>query len=66
METRVELDSDAEPAVIAAMLRNCSNGCYAEQMIRQPVPIEETFLVNGEPFRVEDYPATAVRRRGDG
>lgn len=65
VETRVELESDAEPAVIAAVLRNCSNGCYAEQMIRQPVPIEETFRVNGQPFRVDDYPATVVRRRGD-
>lgn len=62
--TSLEVRSDADPARLAAVLRNASNGCFAEQAIRNPVPIDETLQVNGKPFAIDDYPAETVRRPG--
>lgn len=63
VETRVEIDSDADPDLIAAVLRNAANGCHAEVAIKNPVPIDETLEVNGQPFNLDDYPAKPVRRQ---
>ncbi len=62
VETSLEVRSDDDPARVAAVLRNASNGCYAEQAIRNPVPIEETVSLNGAVFVVDDYPAETVPR----
>jgi hypothetical protein len=62
VETSLEVRSDDDPARVAAVLRNASNGCYAEQAIRNPVPIDETVSLNGAAFVVDDYPAEAVQR----
>ena len=63
VETKVSVDSDADPELIAAVLRNAGNGCHAEVAIKNPTPIEETLEVNGAPFRLDDYPVKTVRRQ---
>ena len=65
VETRLEVDSNADPKLIAAVMRNASNGCHAEVAIRNPTPIEEEAVVNGEPFDYNDYPVEPVRRQRD-
>ena len=62
LETVLELNSDSDPKLVAAVLRNASNGCHAEQAFRNPVPIEEEVLVNGTAFAIDEYPAEAIRR----
>lgn len=62
VDTWVEVDSPDPPELIAAVLRNASNGCHAEQALKRPTPVNETLTVNGESFNVDDYPATPVRK----
>ena len=63
--TNINVDSDADPALIAAVLRNASNGCHAEVALRNPTPIEESVSVNGDAFDIEEFPAGPVRRQPD-
>lgn len=65
VETEIEVDSDADPELIAAVLRNAGNGCHAEVAIKNPTPVVETLRVNGDPFDLDDYPAKTVRRQRD-
>ncbi len=65
VETRVEVESDDDAELVAAVLRSASAGCYAEQALKHPVPIDETVLVNGEAFEIDDYPAKPIRRHRD-
>lgn len=62
VETRLEVDSDADPKVIAAALRNAANGCHAEAAIKNPTPVVEELIVNGAAFDLDDYPAEPIRR----
>lgn len=48
-----EVESDEDPALIAAVLRNSRKGCYVRGAIG--VPIEDTLSVNGEPFDFDAY-----------
>ena len=62
VETRLEVQSDDDPARVAAVLRNASNGCFVEQTIRNPVPIDETINLNGAAFTIDDYPVETMQR----
>ena len=61
VETRLEVQSDDDPARVAAVLRNASNGCFVEQTIRNPVPIDETINLNGAAFTIDDYPVETMQ-----
>ncbi|HSK96466.1 MAG TPA: OsmC-related (seleno)protein, partial [Euzebyales bacterium] len=37
IETRVEIDSDDDPAYLAALVRNAEGGCYAQSALARPV-----------------------------
>jgi hypothetical protein len=63
VETRLEVESDADPDLIAATLRNASSGCHAEVALREPTPIVEEVTVNGKPFDVDVYPTGPVKSR---
>ena len=62
IETHVEVESDDDPARVAALLRNAEGGCYAQSAIQQPVQVTGSATVNGQAF---DYHADPrkVRRR---
>ena len=49
-----EVESDEDPALIAAVLRNSHKGCYVRGAIG--VQIEDTLNVNGVPFDFNAYP----------
>ncbi len=53
VDTHLTLDSDAPPEKLAHLIKNAKNGCFAEGMIVQPVPLNSTVEVNGAPFPIE-------------
>jgi hypothetical protein len=63
IETRVEIDSDDDPAYLAALVRNAEGGCYAQAALTQPVDVTGSVQLNGSPFDYEQYPRRVERRR---
>ena len=53
VDTHLAIESDAPPEKIAHLLRNAKAGCFAEGLITQPVPLNSTIEVNGQPFALE-------------
>lgn len=53
VDTHLSIESDAPPDRLAHLIRNAKNGCFAEGLITQPVPLNSTVEVNGKPFRIE-------------
>ena len=41
------------PSELAHLSRNAKNGCFAEGLIVQSVPLNSTVEVNGKPFHIE-------------
>ena len=53
VDTHLSIESDAPPEKLAHLIRNAKNGCFAEGLITQPVPLNSTIEVNGRPFEIE-------------
>jgi hypothetical protein len=51
-----DIESPDEPARVAGVIRNARNGCYVRQTIGRPEIFEDTIILNGRPFNVDDYP----------
>lgn len=49
-EFRIHLDVDSpeEPDAIEEVIRLATNSCFAEALVREPIPLRHTFTVNGE------------------
>lgn len=62
IETHVEIESDDDPARVAALVRNAKGGCYAESTVQHAVPLHSTVRLNGEEFDFEQYPRAVERR----
>ena len=62
VDTWVDVESKDPPELVAAVLRNASNGCHAEQALKRPTPVNETLTVNGASFNLDEYPAAPVRK----
>ena len=65
VETHLQIDSDSDPKLVAAALRNARGGCFAGQAIKNPVDLIETAVLNGDNFDPADYPATPIRRHAE-
>jgi hypothetical protein len=63
IETHLEVTSDDDPALVAAVLRNAEGGCYAQSLVQEPVQVTGKATVNGQEFDYRSYPARAPRRR---
>jgi hypothetical protein len=50
VDTHLSIESDAPPDKLAHLIRNAKNGCFAEGLITQSVPLNSTIEVNGKPF----------------
>ncbi len=57
VDTHLTLDSDAPAEKLAHLIKNAKNGCFAEGMIVQAVPLNSTVEVNGQPFPIEGVTA---------
>jgi hypothetical protein len=54
VDTHLAIRSDAPADKLALLIRNAKNGCFAEGLIVQSVPLNSTVEVNGEPFAMEN------------
>ena len=54
VDTYLSIESDAPPEKLAHLIRNAKNGCYAEGLVVQSVPLNSTVEVNGRSFHVDD------------
>jgi len=63
VRTRVEIESDEDPALIAALIHNARGGCYAEAALAEPVPVDASAVVNGEPLALDAHPSKPPRGR---
>lgn len=61
VETRIEIDSDDDPALIGALIQNARGGCYAEAALSQPLRVEATASLNGVPFGFEEFSSRPPR-----
>ena len=62
VRTDLTLESTAAPELVAAVVRNAKNGCFAEQALTHPVDMTDTVALNGQSFDLDSYPITTVRR----
>lgn len=62
VEVKTEIESDDDPALIAAVVRNAEGGCYAEAALKEPVPVHKSVVLNGDSLDYEAYPRRVKRR----
>lgn len=60
--SHLEIESDDDPALIAALVRNARGGCYAESTLRQEVEAETSTTLNGADLDVSAFPSKPPRR----
>ena len=53
VDTHLSLESDASPEKLSHLILNAKNGCFAEGLIVQSVPLNSTVEVNAEPLSIE-------------
>ena len=51
-----EVESQNEPAQVAAVMRNARNGCFVRQAVDRPGLFEDTINLNGQALNLDDYP----------
>ena len=59
VDTHLALQSEEPAEKLAHLIRNAKNGCFAEGLITQPVPLNSTIEVNGNAFEIEGITAKA-------
>ena len=57
IETDYQVESDDDPARVAAVLRNARSGCFIRQAVAHGVPFEDKLSLNGQAFDFNAYPA---------
>jgi hypothetical protein len=62
VETLVEIESDDDPARVAALVRNAEGGCYAQSALQRPVPVTGSVTLNGDLLDYNQYPSRVERR----
>ena len=54
VDTHLAIESDEPPEKLAHLIRNAKNGCFAEGLITQAVPLNSTIEVNGKAFPIPE------------
>lgn len=63
VEVVTEIESEDDPALIAALVKNAQGGCYADSALTEPVTVHRSTMLNGTELDPADYPRKAPRRR---
>ena len=53
VESELHLESKEDPAKIARVVYNAENGCFVNQAIRNPVPVQGSVILNGSQIKVD-------------
>jgi hypothetical protein len=53
VDTHLAIESDAPADKLAHLIANAKNGCFAEGLITQAVPLNSTVEVNGKAFELD-------------
>ena len=53
VSTRLKVESNEDPARIAALVRNAKRGCIAENLVVQQVPLHSEVELNGVSLDLE-------------
>ena len=53
VRTHFEIESAAPRERVLALIRNAKQGCFAENMVKEAVPLASTIKLNGEPIAPE-------------
>ena len=61
-EIDVQIDADADPALVAALIQNARAGCFAEAALTQPVEVAAAAWLNSKPFDYTSFPKGPPRR----
>ncbi len=56
IEVHYNVESTDAPEKVAGLMRNARNGCFIRQTIGKPEIIHDTINLNGQPFKIDDYP----------
>lgn len=62
LETQYAIESDADPALIAAVLRNAHNVCIVGNTVRNGLEQRNVFTLNGSPIDPQAYPPLGQTR----
>jgi hypothetical protein len=54
VDTHLAIESDEAPEKLAHLIKNAKNGCFAEGLITQAVPLNSTIEVNGKVFDIKE------------
>jgi len=57
VRTHFVVESDAPEDKILALIRNAKQGCFAENMVREAVPLSSTIELNGRALSLEGITA---------
>lgn len=52
-EVKIEVESDAPPDRVAALVRNAEDGCFVMQAIKNPTEIAHSVTLNGQPLDID-------------
>src|ERR1700694_1386414 len=63
VDTDLEIDSDEDEALIASVIHNAKDGCYAEVALREPIEIRSKVTLNGHGLDHHAYPKRPPSRR---
>jgi organic hydroperoxide reductase OsmC/OhrA len=63
VEMHTEVESEDDPALVAALIMNAEGGCFAQSAINEPVPVTSTATLNGDDFAFTEYPRKAPRKK---
>lgn len=54
VETRLEIESDEDPAAIAKLARVAEAGCFVMRAVRDPTPVSYAVSLNGLALSLDD------------
>lgn len=52
LETKLELEADLEPAVVASLVDQAERMCFVMDALARPHHVERTITLNGQPLAI--------------
>jgi hypothetical protein len=60
VRTELTVDSPESKEDIASIIQLAKQGCFAEQMVQNAVPVLSTYVINGESMEIKIPPRSAT------